>query len=108
MNKYFTDLSKTLKLKRITSALKKKPLKGCLYFPAPSPLIGPRLWPWSLAPAPGPGPQFVFTGPGPHLVFNGPGPQFVFTGPGPEFVFTGPGSHLVFTPNLYLPVHSDV
>ena len=43
MNKYFTDLSKTLKVKRITSALKKKPLKGCLYFPAPSPLIGPRL-----------------------------------------------------------------
>ena len=48
-------------------------------------------------PAPGPGPQFVFTGPGLQFLFTGPGPQFVFTGPGPQFVFTGPGPQFVFT-----------
>ena len=57
-------------------------------------------------PAPGPGPQFVFTGPDPRFVFTDPGPQFVFTGPSPQFVFnspdpeyviTGPGTKFVFT-----------
>ena len=60
-------------------------------------------------PAPGPGPQFVFTGPGPRFVFTGPGPQSVFTGPGPQFVFVDPGQSVAWAciyqpcpPNLYL------
>ena len=67
-------------------------------------------------PAPGRGPQFVFTGHGPQFVFTGSGSQSVFNGPSPQFalapakfLFTGPGQsgacaciYQPCSPNLYL------
>ena len=91
---------------------------GCLCFPAPGLLLGPRSRSLALALAPNlylpalapnlylpalaptciyrPWPPICIYQPWPQFVFTGPGPQFVFTGPSPQFIFTGPSPQVAF------------
>ena len=63
-----------------------KVVLGYLYFPAPSPVLGTRPRPCSLAPAP-----TLFDGLGPYLYLAVPALDLYLPSPGPEFVFTRSG-----------------
>ena len=60
---------------------------GYLYFPAPSPLLGPWPWPW---------PPICIYRPWPPIYIPFPNPRFVFTRSGTQFVFTSPSLHYYY------------